>query len=82
MRELTPEEMKCVSGGGAFSQVVGLGFFAVSLTASFFVAGPVGVAVAIGGYVAGAGSSAMYDKMNEGREDQRVENYDAYGNRM
>jgi bacteriocin-like protein len=82
MRELTTEEMKQVSGGGAFSFLVNAGLTLASATFGFFAAGPVGAAVSVGAFWVGTGAGALYDVSNEGREDQRVENYDAYGNRM
>jgi hypothetical protein len=56
-----------VSGERAFSYVTSIGFFALCLTASLFAAG--------------TGANVIYDVANSNKENNRAENYDAFGNR-
>lgn len=76
MRELHKEEYTEASAGGAFSHLTSLAFLGVGVTLGFFIGGPAGAAAAVTLWGVQTGANALYDVANEGREHQRVENYD------
>lgn len=81
MRELNISECSQVAGGGVFSYITSAGLFALGLTASFVLTGPAGVAATVALFTVSTGTNVAYDVANSNRENQRVENYDAFGNK-
>jgi len=77
VRALNTEECAQVSGGGAFSNIVGFTMAVTGSVAGFFISGPPGALIGFGvGYGIPTTSVALYDKANEGRESKRIEYYD------
>ena len=81
MRALSVEECKEVSGGGAFSFLKGTGSALAFGVVGFFIGGPAGAVMSLSAWGVNSATDFMYDKMTENRDDQRIENYDAFGNR-
>jgi len=76
IRIINENETKACTGSGAFSNLVSLGFLAVSVAVGFTLGGPAGAAVCIGLWGAEKGANALYDAANKDRDKYRVENYD------
>lgn len=77
MRDLSEEECTKVTGCGAFSYITSFGLATMGLGIGFVFGGPGGaVAVATMMYGIGAGTEAIYEMSNEGRDSKRSENYD------